>query len=963
MDDFIKRHAAKAEEGWYAREAPPVDESCCPLCQRDLSTLQGLHGALFRCLDCPLSRIQCSRCILASHRARPFDRLRKWCIKRQMWDKATVPDLGIVLYLGHGGEPCPSIPVGLNGTADVMPRTREMVIVHENGHTDIRALFCQCANPRASEPVQLLESGMWPATWLQPRTAITLTTLDTFQSLSHKAHVNVNDYEAHLKRMTDAVLTEEVKDRYRELNNSAREFAFIRTCRRSMQKPALHLPSRSLAALCPACPQPGINMREGWKKRTEEYKYVDALHIAIDGNFHFNQKAPRSDPKDFPLTRGAAYFVHDEDFKKFLAKAPPPPKEPSTCVNFGALQYGKYKGNISGIVAILCRHMIVLPAGIINLHGGEKYLYVDFAVVSALQHYIDLDLIVACYDIICQYIINFRKRLGKEFTEEMIAELASIISAELPKMHAGVGKYHLPMHTKDCQKKFSLHLLPGACMDDGEWDERHWGIISPTSRRLKEMSVGHREDTMNDLSDDQNVQRIHGMVTWLSRKLERGETRLNAVTEYLATMESSITSSRDGGNSLLEDWRTHEAKWKAKVVDISQHHELVSDYPYEPPAEAALTSSQIAASIVEQRSAEGDRPAVGLVYVVHELLRLNEARYVLDLQDSLRAFAGQEKERSALATEVTDFCARAKVCDKTYKQYLQPCVDAALAALALDKTPAHFPRRDPNELTNTDNVAAGSTNDVAPSLTPPPEGAGKKRKREALTDEIRSSLLAQLDATTMPLPSDYHLKLRQHADMSQAVQYERSLQEGFATEALDDLRMHLTTHATLKDRHRQVSGVKQNTNWDRRLATKVTAINRAKERYRAERRILLLLGMKEEDSKFKRLNEADCKAFTILDVERKAGDSQRLPSWIWGDFSFMNHSDADGMKEFLIGSLRAHWFRYSAQKSRWTEEVNTACEEMFRTVQSYKHQCDKWMNCAASREKKGELGAAAYARR
>ena len=48
-------------------------------------------------------------------------------------------------------------------------------------------------------------------------------------------------------------------------------------------------------------------------------------------------------------------------------------------------------------------------------------------------------------------------------------------------------------------------------MDDGEWDERHWGIISPLSRRLKEMSVGHREDTMNDLSNDQNVQRIHGM--------------------------------------------------------------------------------------------------------------------------------------------------------------------------------------------------------------------------------------------------------------------------------------------------------------------------------------------------------------------------------------------------------------------------------------------------------------------
>ena len=86
-------------------------------------------------------------------------------------------------------------------------------------------------------------------------------------------------------------------------------------------------------------------------------------------------------------------------------------------------------------------------------------------------------------------------------------------------------------------------------MDDGEWDERHWGIISPLSRRLKEMSVGHREDTLNDLTDDQNVRRIHNMSAYafsraltilltittaktLCTKLEKGEKHLEGVTEY-----------------------------------------------------------------------------------------------------------------------------------------------------------------------------------------------------------------------------------------------------------------------------------------------------------------------------------------------------------------------------------------------------------------------------------------------
>ena len=65
----------------------------------------------------------------------------------------------------------------------------------------------------------------------------------------------------------------------------------------------------------------------------------------------------------------------------------------------------------------------------------------------------------------------------------------------------------------------------------------------------------------------------------------------------------------------------------------------------------------------------------------------------------------------------------------------------------------------------------------------------------------------------------------------------------------------------------------------------------------------------------------------------------------------------------MISGLRAHWFRYSAQKSRWTEEVNTAREEMFRTVQSYERNLHKWTEYAEAREVKGELGAASYARR
>lgn len=46
-------------------------------------------------------------------------------------------------------------------------------------------------------------------------------------------------------------------------------------------------------------------------------RYLDALFYAVDGNFHQNQKEKATDPNDFPLTEGAAYFANESDFKKY----------------------------------------------------------------------------------------------------------------------------------------------------------------------------------------------------------------------------------------------------------------------------------------------------------------------------------------------------------------------------------------------------------------------------------------------------------------------------------------------------------------------------------------------------------------------------------------------------------------------------------------------------------------------
>ena len=117
---------------------------------------------------------------------------------------------------------------------------------------------------------------------------------------------------------------------------------------------------------------------------------MDALHFCIDGNFHFNLKPKHTDPNDYPLTKGAAYFAHEDDFKSYIATTKPYPNEvrvttvqrlldfdfrfvqPSTCSQFVAMGAGKYKGPVSGIIALVCRHNFVMQGGIMDLTKGEK---------------------------------------------------------------------------------------------------------------------------------------------------------------------------------------------------------------------------------------------------------------------------------------------------------------------------------------------------------------------------------------------------------------------------------------------------------------------------------------------------------------------------------------------------------------------------------------------------------------
>ncbi|RPD52052.1 hypothetical protein L226DRAFT_474677 [Lentinus tigrinus ALCF2SS1-7] len=215
----------------------------------------------------------------------------------------------------------------------------------------------------------------------------------------------------------------------------------------------------------------------------------------------------------------------------------------------------------------------------------------------------------------------------------------------------------------------------------------------------------------------------------------------------------------------------------------------------------------------------------------------------------------------------------------------------------------------------------------------------------------------------MTLPSDLDVQVRTRPAMAAAVQHERALREGYARDALDELRMHITTFASLEYRKRRGSGVKHNKKMEPQLSKKQQVIDAAGVRYSDHRQKLITLGMKEDHHEFRLLTKNDKRAFVITADEQTPGDSRRSPSWIWGDFGFIGKAQEGSIKDFMLDSLRVHWFRHSALASRWTEEVQTEYEEMFRTVKSHKHDMNVWEERAKSRKEAGRLGAAAYARR
>ena len=196
-------------------EGPPADQLCF-WCQSQ----QGY----FRCKSCFSQALLCRSCCFTIHHHAPLHHIEKWTGK--FFNATSLNQEGFILYLGHGGEPCPASHTGRDGkeaqlgSSDEDDGEREdesngvplaawekqdkhcLVIVDTSGVHQLCIGWCQCTT--AAEPhIQLLRSRLFPATIKRPSTAFTFSLLDYFHIDSVECKTSASSFFSKLCRLTN----------------------------------------------------------------------------------------------------------------------------------------------------------------------------------------------------------------------------------------------------------------------------------------------------------------------------------------------------------------------------------------------------------------------------------------------------------------------------------------------------------------------------------------------------------------------------------------------------------------------------------------------------------------------------------------------------------------------------------------------------------------------------------------
>ncbi|KAJ7620530.1 hypothetical protein DFH06DRAFT_1273758 [Mycena polygramma] len=869
----------------------------------------GSTAPTYRCRDqdCAGGQLFCKACMLLRHAALPLHWIEEWTGRN--FARLQLKDIGLRMQLGHA----PLRPGSKLGKKCAFRRAvhEDFVVLHTNGIHNVAVDYCGCGTVEGRD--QLLDACWFPATPLEPQTCCTFTMLRQFHTLNTVGKVSGYDYYKTLELLTDNTGNVKGPDRRRPFMRCVREWRNMQLFKRAGRVHALSgvdgTADGELAQFCHACPQPGLNLPDGWNEEGASTAFKYYIHLGQDANFRARGRLVSSDAKDPTLGQGLAYFVdkipYTEHIKHYVNQ-----EEISSCSGFAAMflaNLKRVKGlRTSGVGGVTCtRHNMWRANGMGDLQKGERYCNMDWVFASSMRNSEILH-IMFTYDINCQYFKGFWDRMRK---------LPEYLHLNIPPSNIFfyVPNFHLPPHKDDCHGPFSLHFAPGAGMTNGEGIEQNWENTNGAASQTKQMGPGSRQDTLDDILGAHNYRKTLALGRILLKRLlealkqsVKHRRALDAFTEGLESAQPGITAQ----------WAEVEEAWQADRR--------------KPPEDACaeyLTGKTMKDVELELAKEVFEKTASDIP-VVHESSRSMFVVTGIELEETQRVLEMEIKAKKAATTyQELDFQKRRNGVQRAIERF------RALQEIYMP----------------------GLLDELGPG-------------DQAL---LKANAKKEVETVKLFLPSALSAGARANACAPGVAKIEERLRFAEAGDSLEGLRSGLRMRTVTNCfKIENITGQRANTRAQGIQHLVNVRIHLAKLRYRWAREGYAKLAgqggwtkrlqvLEDEDDRMREsgaLNELQRGGVAAAGVVVQ-GEGTRTLSWIWyasGGGEMGEKAQRDAADEGKHDVSWMDWLKARARAMRWREELILLEEEMRRSIASAEYVAQRWEERATERVSSGE---------
>ncbi|KAK7026078.1 hypothetical protein VNI00_015724 [Paramarasmius palmivorus] len=796
-------------------------------CGRGLRTTQ--------CQDCHNYDLACSACFIDSHRTSPLHWARVWWNEGGFFRRHDISTLqqGVSIHLRHLGGLCrnPTEP-------------RSFVITCSNGVHATLVSFCRCFQSAGKSHVQqLMESGLFPGSIKEPKSAFSFALLKQYDLHSLQAKSSDYDYYMALRRLTDDVFTSEVNDQYQAFMIVTRIWRYMTTRIRVGQENGIddyfpHRPSGTVMLYCPACPDPGVNMKGSWWLTPAFLRHLIQRRKTVDGNSQINQFWKNFDGSDFSVHAGLAHFPDATAYLEYLeslggAKAE---EYSANCQHVKVIANQNRIRNQncrkSGGVNVQCDHVLVEATT--DMMHGEQFGVVDAAIAHALRqtsftdsrttdHAKEVDHEIS-YDSNCQYCVNRDRRFDRAYLNG-VKEVVSAMGCIVPDVH-------IKGHQDDCTVLFSHNYRWCLGHFHGETAEYYWPELNQVGSFTRQMNDGHRADTIIAHHNDWNWKKIINMAELLADALTHARSQYILRRDHLQQL-SMANRNRAPGWSRLNREPELVIVGKTKVWASVYHRR-----PGKVPTVKALLQQISKASDVPFRVDLDLNPLES-----YFLYGLDAEKEQLHIRELVRASKSANSDSSK--DEITS--RRRKLADRLEKFWAFRAVLIPQVLSLVQKEQKDWK-----------------------------VGIAIEEEKLFLPSDVPSATRVQLNMTTLG-------------------SHEASLREAQLNELVSNIKTVAGSIGTMLEfRSKNIKDQDAKTRSEKEVASAFSRRDRLIIRYNQARQALINLGLldpKDKNSPYPHMKPADTHRLRV-NIRRQAGDSRRSDGMLWR---------LGAASEFLVG--------------------------------------------------------------